>query len=114
MNDKNQTFRHISPTDARQRLAADSIALVDIRDPLSHAQGHIIDTVHLNDENVGAYLKGADRQRPLVVYCYHGNSSQLAAQFFVEQGFEEVYSLDGGFDEWARLYPETCRSADGR
>ena len=32
--------------------------------------------------------------------CYHGVSSRNTAQFLVEQGFEEVYSVKGGFDGW--------------
>ncbi len=34
--------------------------------------------------------------------CYHGISSQGAAQYLVNQGFEEVYSVDGGFEAWHR------------
>jgi len=35
-----------------------------------------------------------------VVVCYHGHSSQPAAQYFAAQGFEDVYSMDGGFEVW--------------
>ena len=41
-----------------------------------------------------------DKEKPLIVVCYHGNSSQGAAEFFASQGCREVYSLDGGFVEW--------------
>ena len=37
---------------------------------------------------------------PVLVYCYHGISSQNAAAFLIERGFETVYSLDGGFEAW--------------
>ena len=40
----------------------------------------------------------------------HGNSSQPAAQFLYEKGFEQVYSLDGGFEAWQALFPETLSS----
>jgi thiosulfate sulfurtransferase len=46
---------------------------------------------------------------PVVVCCYHGNSSQSAAQFLVEQGFTEVYSLNGGFEQWKVSYPQHCQ-----
>jgi thiosulfate sulfurtransferase len=39
------------------------------------------------------------------VVCYHGHSSQGAAQFMLQQGFAEVYSMDGGFTEWAKVQP---------
>jgi thiosulfate sulfurtransferase len=35
-----------------------------------------------------------------LVYCYHGHSSQSAAEHFVENGFANVYSLDGGYTAW--------------
>jgi len=35
---------------------------------------------------------------PMVVCCYHGISSQGVAQFLVERGFDQVYSLEGGFE----------------
>ena len=40
------------------------------------------------------------KDRPLVVYCYHGHSSQMAARFLVDQGFTEVYNLEGGYEAW--------------
>jgi len=33
-------------------------------------------------------LQDADMDAPLIVCCYHGNSSQPASQYFVEQGFD--------------------------
>ena len=41
-----------------------------------------------------------DYDEPLIIMCYHGVSSRNTAQFLVEQGFEEVYSVKGGFDGW--------------
>jgi len=41
-----------------------------------------------------------------VVCCYHGISSQQAAQFLISQDFTEVYSLDGGFTDWQLQYPD--------
>ncbi|MFT4862153.1 MAG: thiosulfate sulfurtransferase, partial [Pseudohongiellaceae bacterium] len=46
------------------------------------------------------FIAAADTAQPLVVCCYHGNSSQSAAAFFAEQGFVQSYSLDGGFEAW--------------
>jgi thiosulfate sulfurtransferase len=52
----------------------------------------------------------ADQQAPLIICCYHGNSSQNAAHYFSEQGCKEVYSLDGGYEQWKVLYPELCEA----
>jgi thiosulfate sulfurtransferase len=34
------------------------------------------------------------------VYCYHGNSSQSAAAYLAEQGFEATFSIDGGYETY--------------
>ena len=61
-----------------------------------------IDLRHLNiqQDNIEEFLSSADREKPLIVYCYHGNASQGAADYFSEQGFVEVYSMDGGYEAW--------------
>jgi len=39
--------------------------------------------------------------KPVVVVCYHGMSSQSAASYLNEQGFDDIYSLDGGYSAWS-------------
>ncbi len=50
------------------------------------------------------FLSTADKDKPLIVYCYHGNSSQGAANYFFDQGYKEVYSMDGGYEAWRLKY----------
>ena len=80
--------------------------VVDIRDAASFAQSRITGALHLANESLADFLRDADPDAPVVVCCYHGHSSQQAAQFLVSQDFTEVYSLDGGFTQWQLQYPE--------
>lgn len=98
------SFKHISIDETKAMLDDDKSAIVDIRDPNSFKLGHIENAVLINNENVQDFIREADLDRPLIVYCYHGNSSQGAAQFFTEQGFEEVYTMDGGFEHWRQKF----------
>lgn len=82
------------------------LTLVDIRDPMTFAAGHIPGSRHLDNDSVAALFEAAPREQPLVVVCYHGHSSQQAASWLAGQGFAEVYSLDGGFTEWQHRLPE--------
>lgn len=79
---------------------------VDVRDPASHAQARIPGAVPLTQATLDHFLAHTDRQKPLVVYCYHGHSSQPASDFLTEKGFARVVSLDGGFEHWRQAYPE--------
>ena len=72
--------------------------LVDIRDPQSFAMGHTPGAFHLTNDTLGAFMRDNDFDTPVMVMCYHGNSSKGAAQYLLQQGYEAVYSVDGGFD----------------
>jgi rhodanese-related sulfurtransferase len=41
-----------------------------------------------------------DRDAPIVLYCRSGNMSTTAARELVQQGYTQVYELDGGFNAW--------------
>ena len=41
--------------------------------------------------------KRLNKDAPVLVYCYHGNSSQEYAQMLADFRFNQVYSVDGGF-----------------
>ena len=86
--------------------------MVDIRDPQSFAVGHISGSRHIDNHSVADFIAAADLDAPLVVVCYHGNSSQSAAAYFIQQGFSDVYSLDGGFELWRSVYPADTSSGE--
>ena len=69
----------------------------------SFAQGHIAQAQNVNDENIKDFLEDTDKEIPLICYCYHGISSQRAAGYFADQGFKQVYSIDGGWEEWKQF-----------
>jgi len=87
-------------------LVDKSHVVVDIRDENSFAGGRIADSVHLTNESLADFLREADPDAPVVVCCYHGISSQQAAQFLISQDFTDVYSLDGGFTQWQTQFPD--------
>ena len=98
-------FQRIPPEQA-QALREQGAVVVDIRDPQSFALGHISGSHHLDNHSLADFIAKADFDKPLIVSCYHGNSSQGAAAYLAHQGFVEVYSLDGGFELWRSLYPD--------
>ena len=95
------TYKNISIDDAKQLMAEKGVILADIRDAGSYEASHIKGAIHLTNDNIQDFIRDEDLDTPLIVYCYHGHSSQPAAQFLYQQGFEEVYSLIGGYTAWA-------------
>ena len=100
------------PLDLKQarQLIDSGAAVVDIRDQDSFSNGHISGAIHLDNHSLQPFIDAADLDAPLIVYCFHGMSSISAAQFLIERGFDQVYSLAGGFEAWKLSYPELCVS----
>ena len=95
-------FKHLSVNELTHISAeSNDIQIVDIRDSASFTAGHIENSTNLTNENLAQFISGADMDKPLVVVCYHGMSSQSAASYLNEQGFDDVYSLDGGYSAWS-------------
>lgn len=94
-------FKHLSCDELNTLMSEGKpLSIVDIRDPGSFQAGHIPKACALSNDNIKSFVENTDKSTPVVVCCYHGNSSQQAAAFLKEQGFAETYSLDGGFEVW--------------
>ena len=106
-------FKRIPPEQA-QALREQGAVGVDIRDQPTYAAAHISGAKHLDNVNIADFIRAADLDAPLIVACYHGNSSQSAAAYLVSQGFADVYSLDGGFELWRTTYPAEISSGDSQ
>lgn len=98
-------YRQISYREAEQLIYSQDIVIADVRDQGSYEEGHIANALHLSVAKLQEYFDKADREKPILVYCYHGISSQSVAKILVEQGFKRVYSLIGGFETWKTHHP---------
>ncbi len=95
-------FKHIDVHGALQLMKERDAKMADIRDPQSFAVAHAKEAFHLTNDSIVGFMEEVEFDQPILVMCYHGISSQGAAQYLVNQGFEEVYSVDGGFEAWHR------------
>ncbi|MDU1889374.1 MAG: thiosulfate sulfurtransferase GlpE [Dysgonomonas sp.] len=94
------SFKRINISQAKDLLKNPKSILLDIRDTESYNYGHVDIAINLTQESLSAFLDSADKSSPVLVMCYHGNSSQSVAQYLSVQGFDEVYSIDGGYEAW--------------
>ena len=99
-------WREISAQKANEKIEMEEANVIDIRDPDSFAGSHIPGAIQLIDKKeADDFMTTSDKEKPLIVYCYHGISSQGAAAYFAQQGFKEVYSMAGGFESYHLSYP---------
>ncbi len=76
--------------EAKKKFDQKECTFVDVRDPDSYRAAHIPGALHLHDGNVQEFIQSSDKETPVVVYCYHGNSSLGAVAYFIENGFKNV------------------------
>lgn len=76
------------------------IVLLDVRETLEYAFGHIpeADSVPLGE--IEHSFKTLDQTSEVYVICRTGNRSDLAAQQLAEAGFEKVFNVVPGMHKW--------------
>lgn len=89
-----------------QELAAkqDDVVLIDVRTPGEFEQGHLENSVNINiaSKSFKEEVEKLDKSQPVYVYCAVGGRSAKAAKMLKEMGFEEVYDLEGGIQNWEK------------
>ena len=95
-------FETLSPTELRDRLAADAPPVVlDVREHGELAVCSLDGAVHVPMGEIVARVDELDPAAEIVCMCHHGVRSARVASFLVSQGFERVWNLSGGIDRWA-------------
>ncbi len=103
MKDNCSGFKRISVEEAKSLMDNDpDVTIADIRDGESFYKSNIPNSIHVTSESIEKFLKMTKKENPLLIYCFHGVSSQNAAEYFVKEGFKHVFSMDGGFSEYSK------------
>ncbi|MHC4451245.1 MAG: molybdopterin-synthase adenylyltransferase MoeB [Planctomycetota bacterium] len=97
-NKLRETIPTLSIEEARGR---DGV-FVDVREREEFAAGTIDGAVLLPRGflELEAGEKIPDKSRPVFAYCQTGIRSLFAAKTLLRMGYEEVYSIDGGYEAW--------------
>jgi thiosulfate sulfurtransferase len=93
-------FKVCTVSDMPALLATEQALLLDCRKILDYQVEHIDNALHSHDQLVETLIKKSDKNRVIVIYCYHGHSSEHLAQLFGGFGFNNVYSLEGGYERY--------------
>jgi rhodanese-related sulfurtransferase len=101
--DARANVREVSAGDLRKRQErGDTFTLIDVREDHEWAKGHLPGATHLGR---GILERDIEKQVPdphaeLVLYCGGGYRSALAAESLQKMGYDNVWSLAGGFSGW--------------
>ncbi len=93
-------FRSIAIEDYREHFQPGDHTLVDVREPEEWVGGHVPGAVHIPMNTIPDRHAEIPTDMPVVVICAHGVRSMQVAQYLIQIGFPEVYSLDEGTHGW--------------
>lgn len=91
-----------TPSEATLLINRQDATVIDVREPDEYAAGHV-----LNARNIPlAQLKGRaselakQKDKPLIVVCATGQRSSGAIAILKQEGFSNLFNLQGGFGAW--------------
>ncbi|MCA9697283.1 MAG: Grx4 family monothiol glutaredoxin [Myxococcales bacterium] len=99
------SVREISAPELARRMAEAEAAgaplhVYDVRTKEERATASIAGSTLL-DGTIVEEVEAMAKDTPIFLFCHHGVRSQRAAEYFIDQGFREVYNLVGGIDAWS-------------
>ena len=76
--------------------------VIDIRDEREYLVGHIEGALHVGRNTLQSKVLEIAREfdRPIVIYCAVGSSCASAAETLRRLGYQKVFSLKGGLQNW--------------
>jgi hydroxyacylglutathione hydrolase len=93
----------IDPDELAERLEADDMLILDVRDDDEFAEAHIPGSVHLPYGELPERQGELPRDRQIAAICSGGKRSGLAASILQREGFERVLHVaNGGVGTWRR------------
>jgi thioredoxin 1 len=86
-----------------------NILILDVRTEEEYKNGHLLNAKNLNikETSFEKNIKELNKNKPVFVYCLSGGRSANAVKILKEEGFKEIYELEGGILNWrAAQLPE--------
>ncbi len=88
---------------ALEKLDKDSVLLLDTRTTQEHKAGTIPGSINIPVDELRQNLDTLEpyRDKDIVVYCRSGQRSYIAARILMQNGFNKVKNLSGGYLTWS-------------
>lgn len=96
-------YLDIQPDEIQALRAEGDLIVFDTRDPDSYARGHLEGAQPITDAAIKQLIKSRCSERPVLIYCYRGNSSRDFCGVIASFGFTRVYNLAGGWQAWEKF-----------
>jgi UPF0176 protein len=109
----------VSPEDWNDLIAQDDVLLIDTRNDYEYAVGTFEGAVNPRTRSFTEFPEWLEANRDVVekpkiaMFCTGGIRCEKASAFLREQGFDDVYQLDGGILRYLEMIPESESAWEG-
>ncbi len=119
-----RTGKHLKPAEFKAMKDAEDVLILDVRSNYEHQIGKFKNALTLNMDNFREFPEkvaelSAYKHKKVITYCTGGIKCEKASAYLLEQGFENVYQLEGGIIKYGieaggEDFEGKCYVFDGR
>jgi len=99
------SYSMISREELKSRLGNAEVSIIDVRPSIGWllSFSKIYGAVRENPNDVESWLNKYPKEKPLILYCQSQVTSSNVARKLVSAGFQKVFVLEGGWNEWSKV-----------
>lgn len=95
-----ETLNQITCSELSELIDRNEVQVIDVRGETEHNSGKISGADNIHVGFLKDNLEKIERSKPVVVHCHTGDRSAIAASYLLNQGFDNVINLTGGYVAW--------------
>ncbi len=97
----NEGYVNVSSEEAKQILDEKGPVVLDVRTPAEFQEGHIPNAKLIPLQDLEKSLSNLNKDETYLIVCRSGNRSTQASELLTQNGFTNVYNMDGGMNSWS-------------
>ena len=94
------TYIDVGVSQAKEMIDSGGYFLLDVRTQEEYDEFHISGSTLISVQVIESRLDELPKDEKTLVYCRSGRRSAVASQILVDNGFKQVYNMNGGIIEW--------------
>ena len=100
--DPREPFTRISVEEAKEKIDAGNVQVIDTRQPGEYIGGHVPDALNIPHMAIVSRKDDLAADKEIIMICESGARSALACEFAAALGFKELYNVEGGTAAWKK------------
>lgn len=96
----------LTPEELNEKIEDNALVLIDVREKDGYEKEHIMGAINYPINTIRSSIDALNKTDEIVVYCNIGETSTIAQEILINNGFDNVSSLTGGITNYKTLYED--------